>query len=94
MAQLTEKQIAVLSWMQANEGYHFASEIAEGCGLEEKQVRPVLTGLAKTTKERTIVYVQVSEGEKEVLDKEGHPVVRNYKTYALTDSGLSADFAA
>lgn len=89
MAKLTEKQGLVLGWMQANEGEHFASEIAEGCGLEEKSVRPVLTGLAKATKERSDIYVAVSEGEKEVLDKEGKPTTRTYKMYALTDAGIA-----
>lgn len=89
MAKLTEKQGLVLGWMQANEGAHFASDIAAGCGLEEKSVRPVLTGLAKTTKERTDIYVAVSEGEKEVLDKEGKPVTRIYKMYELTDAGIA-----
>lgn len=89
MAKLTEKQGLVLGWMQANEGEHFASDIAAGCGLEEKSVRPVLTGLAKATKERTDIYVAVSEGEKEVLDKEGKPVTRTYKMYALTDAGIA-----
>ena len=74
MAKLTEKQVQVLGWMQANEGEHFASDIAAGCGLEEKSVRPVLTGLAKATKERTDIYVAVSEGEKEVLDKEAEMI--------------------
>ncbi len=91
MAKLTEKQVTILEWMKANEGEHFASDIAEGCGLEEKSVRPVLTGLAKPTKERAEVYVQVSEGEKEVLDKEGKPVVRNYKMYALTEAGIQVE---
>jgi predicted transcriptional regulator len=89
MAKLTEKQGLVLGWMQANEGAHFASDIAAGCGLEEKSVRPVLTGLAKATKERTDIYVAVSEGEKEVLDKEGKPVTRSYKMYELTDAGIA-----
>lgn len=89
MAKLTEKQGIVLGWMQANEGEHFAADIAAGCGLEEKSVRPVLTGLAKTTKERTEIYVAVSEGEKEVLDKDGKPVVRSYKMYALTEDGIN-----
>lgn len=89
MAKLTEKQGLVLGWMQANEGAHFASDIAAGCGLEEKSVRPVLTGLSKATKERTDIYVAVSEGEKEVLDKEGKPVTRTYKMYELTDAGIA-----
>lgn len=89
MAKLTEKQGLVLGWMQANEGSHFASDIAAGCGLEEKSVRPVLTGLAKATKERSDIYVAVSEGEKEVLDKEGKPVTRTYKMYELTDAGIA-----
>jgi predicted transcriptional regulator len=89
MAKLTEKQGLVLGWMQANEGAHFASDIAAGCGLEEKSVRPVLTGLAKATKERSDIYVAVSEGEKEVLDKEGKPVTRTYKMYELTDAGIA-----
>lgn len=93
MAKLTEKQILVLGWMQANEGAHFASEIAEGLGLGELSVRPVLTGLAKATKERTDIYVAVSEGEKEVLDKEGKPVTRTYKMYSLTDAGLAVELA-
>ena len=58
MAKLTEKQGIVLGWMQANEGEHFASDIAAGCGLEEKSVRPVLTGLAKPTKERAEVEIR------------------------------------
>jgi predicted transcriptional regulator len=89
MAKLTEKQGLVLGWMQANEGDHFASDIAAGCGLEEKSVRPVLTGLAKATKERTDIYVAVSEGDKEVLDKDGKAVTRTYKMYSLTDAGVS-----
>jgi predicted transcriptional regulator len=89
MAKLTEKQGLVLGWMQANEGAHFASDIAAGCGLEEKSVRPVLTGLAKATKERIDIYVAVSEGEKEVLDKENKPVTRTYKMYELTDAGIA-----
>lgn len=91
MAKLTEKQTAVLAWMQANNGDHFASEIAEGCGYEEKSVRPVLTGLAKATKERVEIYVAVSEGEKEVLDKDGNPVVRTYKKYSLTADGAAIE---
>ena len=93
MAKLTEKQIAVLGFMQANEGAHFASDIAEGCGLEEKSVRPVLTGLAKATKERAEIYVEVSEGSKEVLDKDGNPVTRTYKMYALTADGIAVELA-
>lgn len=88
---LTEKQTAVLAWMQANGGEHFASEIADGCGLEEKSVRPVLTGLTKATKDRAEIYVVVSEGEKEVLDKDGNPVVRTYKKYALTADGAAIE---
>lgn len=88
MAKLTEKQIIVLNWMKANEGEHFASVIADGCGLEEKSVRPILTGLAKATKERADIYVAVGEGDKEVLDKDGKPVTRTYKTYSLTDAGI------
>lgn len=84
---LSEKQIIVLNWMKSNEGDHFACDIAAGCGLEEKSVRPVLTSLAKATKDRTDIYVAVSEGEKEVLDKEGKPVVRTYKMYGLTSAG-------
>lgn len=86
---LTEKQIVILNWMKANEGEHFATDIADGCGLEEKSVRPILTSLAKATKDRTDIYVAVGEGEKEVLDKDGNPVVRTYKTYGLTDAGIA-----
>lgn len=93
MAKLTEKQIAVLGFMQANGGAHFASDIAEGCGLEEKSVRPVLTGLAKATKERAEIYVEVSEGTKEVLDKDGNKVTRTYKMYALTADGNAVELA-
>lgn len=91
MAKLTEKQLAVLSWMQANGGEHFAYEIADGCGLAEASVRPVLTGLAKTTKERDVIYIAVSEGEREVLDKDGNPVVRIYKKYSLTADGEAVE---
>lgn len=83
----TEKQKAIVAFLQANPGEWFASEIAEGCGLEEKSVRPVLSGLAKATKERTEIYLEVSEGQKEVLDKDGNKVVRTYKKYTLTDAG-------
>ena len=93
MAKLTEKQGLVLGWMQANEGAHFASDIAAGCGLEEKSVRPVLTGLAKATKERAEIYVAVSEGQKEVLDKDGNKVTRTYKMYALTADGIAVELA-
>lgn len=93
MAKLTEKQIAVLGFMQANDGAHFASDIADGCGLEEKSVRPVLTGLAKPTKERAEIYVEVSEGTKEVLDKDGNKVTRTYKMYALTADGNAVELA-
>ena len=93
MVKLTEKQIQVLGWMQANEGAHFASDIAADLGLSELSVRPVLTGLTKTTKDRSEIYVAVSEGEKEVLDKEGKPVVRTYKMYALTEAGANVELA-
>ena len=93
MAKLTEKQIAVLGFMQANDGAHFASDIADGCGLEEKSVRPVLTGLAKPTKERAEIYVEVSEGTKEVLDKDGNKVTRTYKMYSLTADGNAVELA-
>ena len=83
----TEKQKAIVAFLQANPGEWFASEIAEGCDLEEKSVRPVLSGLAKATKERTEIYLEVSEGQKEVLDKDGNKVVRTYKKYTLTDAG-------
>jgi predicted transcriptional regulator len=83
----TEKQKAIVAFLQANPGEWFASEIADGCGLEEKSVRPVLSGLAKATKERADIYVEVSEGQKEVLDKDGNKVVRTYKKYALTEAG-------
>jgi predicted transcriptional regulator len=86
---MTTNQKAVLSFMQANPGEFFASEIAEGCGLEEKSVRPILTGLAKTTKDRAEVYVAVSEGTKEVTDKDGNQVTRTYKKYSLTDEGAA-----
>lgn len=93
MVKLTEKQILVLGWMQANEGAHFASEIADGLGLGELSVRPVLTGLAKATKDRADIYVEVSEGTKEVLDKEGNPVTRTYKMYSLTNAGIAVELA-
>lgn len=83
----TDKQKAIVAFLQANPGEFFASEIAEGCGLEEKSVRPVLSGLAKATKERADIYVEVSEGQKEVLDKDGNKVVRTYKKYSLTEAG-------
>ena len=91
MAQITEKQTIVLAWMQANEGEHFASEIAEGCGLTEASVRPILTGLTKPTKERADVYVAKSDDkkEKEVLDKDGNPVTRSYNVYFLTEAGAA-----
>lgn len=86
----TDKQKAIVAFLQANPGEYFASEIAEACGLEEKSVRPVLSGLAKATKERTEIYVAVSDGHaKEVLDKEGNPVTRNYKKYSLTEEGMA-----
>lgn len=83
----TEKQKAIIAFLQANPGEFFASEIAEATGLEEKSVRPVLSGLAKATKERADIYLEVSEGQKEVLDKDGNKVVRTYKKYSLTEAG-------
>ena len=85
----TEKQKAIVAFLQANPGEYFASEIAEGCGLEEKSVRPVLSGLAKATKERTEIFVVVGEGQKEATDKDGNSVIRTYKKYSLTDFGAS-----
>lgn len=85
----TSNQKAIVAFLQANPGVYFAEEIAEGCGLSEKVVRPVLSGLAKTTKERENIFITVSEGEKEVLDKDGNKVIRTYKKYSLTDYGTN-----
>ena len=83
----TDKQKAIVAFLQANPGEWFASEIAEGCGLEEKSVRPILSGLAKATKERIEIFLAVGEGQKEVVDKDGNKVVRTYKKYSLTEFG-------
>lgn len=85
----TEKQKAIVAFLQANPGEYFASEIAEATGLEEKSVRPVLSGLAKATKERTEIFLEVGEGQKEVTDKDGNTVIRTYKKYSLTAFGAA-----
>lgn len=79
---LSDNMKAIVKFMQANEGDLFASDIAEGTGVAEKSVNPVLTALVKRT-----ICEKGDAGQKEVKDKNGNPVTRTYQRYHLTAAG-------
>lgn len=81
---LSEKMIAILKFMQANEGSHLCADIASALGLEAKSVNPVLTALVK----RELVVVD-GDAQRERVNKKGETVISTYKTYALTEAGAA-----
>lgn len=82
---LTEKMRAVLSFLAANEGSHFVSDIAAAIeGATDKQINPVCTVLVG----RGLV-AKGDKGTKKVVNKKGLEEIRSYQTYFITDSGLA-----
>jgi predicted transcriptional regulator len=83
---LTEKMVAILNFLAANEGDHFTSEIAESMdGVTEKQLSPVCTTLVGRG-----FIAKGEKGVKKVIDKKGLEVAREYNRYHITEAGLEA----
>ena len=74
-AMFSDKAIAVLEFMQANQGADLtAAAIAEAAGIEKKSITGVLNGLQK----KGLVVREVVEGQKDKLVR-------------LTADGVAAD---
>lgn len=87
--QLTEKSAAVMAFLQANEGEFFGDEIANELELNPKGIHGVMNGLVKRE------FVGKTEKQpREVTDKEGNQVTRNYVKYYLTEQGQAHDLDA
>ena len=82
---LTEKMVAVLRYLDSNAGSHFASDIAAGVGLTDKQVNPICTTLVARG-----FIAKGEKGTKKVTNKKGVEEDRQYNTYMIVDSGSAA----
>ena len=83
---LTEKMVAILSFLGANEGDLFASDIAASMeGVTEKQVNPVCTSLVGKG-----LVEKGEKGTKQVVNKKGIEETREYNRYHITEAGRAA----
>lgn len=85
--RLTEKSLAVITFLQDNPGAHFGDEIAAATGLNPRGIHGVMNALVKkefVAKEKAVreVITTDAEGNEAVSEKE-------YTVYSLTDAGAS-----
>lgn len=80
--KLTEKSEAVMVFLQANDGEFFGDEIATALELNPKGIHGVMNGLVKKQ-----FVGKTDKQPREVMDKDGKPVTREYVKYYLTDLG-------
>jgi predicted transcriptional regulator len=80
--KLTPKSETVMVFLQANDGEFFGDEIAVALELNPKGIHGVMNGLVQKE-----FVGKTDKQSREVLDKEGKPVTREYVKYFLTDLG-------
>lgn len=80
----------VLDYLRANDGKDVtAADIAEGTGLEIKQVNGIVTSAFQKKG-----YTIRTEAEKEITKEDGTVAHKTVKYISLTDEGRTHDFDA
>lgn len=89
--QLTEKTAKVLEILKDNGGAMFAADVADiDPALFDKGSRSVSPLLVNLT--RNEFAENVGKASREVLDKDGNKVTREYAQYKVTAKGAELDY--
>jgi hypothetical protein len=84
---LTDKSLAVVTFLQDNPGAHFGDEIAAGTDLNPKGIHGVMNALWK----RGFVAKEKAVREVITVDADGNEVAgeKEYTVYSLTPEGIA-----